>query len=100
MKRYSPQNSFLVKHGLTSEDIAKIEPFVPSPTIDGYRNKCEFSFGKHPFTGEFTVGFRLASYKQGSLSVVGVEHLPNISDKVNSVLFFGESIDFVAVLVL
>ena len=53
------QNAFLVKHGLTSDDLAKIEPFVASPTIDGYRNKCEFSFGNHPSTGEVTVGFRL-----------------------------------------
>jgi tRNA/tmRNA/rRNA uracil-C5-methylase (TrmA/RlmC/RlmD family) len=52
------QNAFLVKHGLTSDDLAKIDPFVPSPIIEGYRNKCEFSFGNHPFTGEITVGFR------------------------------------------
>jgi tRNA/tmRNA/rRNA uracil-C5-methylase (TrmA/RlmC/RlmD family) len=76
------QNAFLVKHGLKSDDLAKIEPFVKSPIIDGYRNKCEFSFGQHPFTGEMTVGFRLASYRKGSLAVVGVDHLPNVSDKV------------------
>jgi tRNA/tmRNA/rRNA uracil-C5-methylase (TrmA/RlmC/RlmD family) len=67
---------------LRAEDLAKIEPFVPSPVVSGYRNKCEFSFGRHPFTGEMTVGFRLASYKKGSLAVVSVAHLPNVSEKV------------------
>ena len=47
-----------MQHGLTSDDLAKIEPFVASPVINGYRNKCEFSFGHHPITGEVTVGFR------------------------------------------
>jgi hypothetical protein len=53
-----------------------------SPIIDGYRNKCEFSFGKHPVTGEVKVGFRLASYKAGSTAVVGPESLPIVSEKV------------------
>lgn len=84
-KEVFKQNAFLVKRGIASEEIATIEPFVRSKVINGYRNKCEFSFGKHPKIGETTVGFRLTSYKKGSLSVVGVEHLPNVSDKMKKI---------------
>lgn len=62
--------------------LAQVEEFVKSPVIDGYRNKCEFSVGLHPETQEVTVGFRLASYKKGSVAVVGAEDLPIVSNKV------------------
>ena len=41
----------------------------------------------------------MASYKQGSLSVVGVEHLPNISEKVNSISVEKLTFEIKAVLV-
>lgn len=69
-----------------NETIAKIEPIVPSPVINGYRNKCEFSIGKHPESGEIVVGFRLASYKKGSLSVVDISHLPQVSDTMKKIV--------------
>jgi tRNA (uracil-5-)-methyltransferase len=41
-----------------------VQPIRPSPVIDGYRNKCEFSFGTDKI-----VGFRLGCYKDGSVRV-------------------------------
>lgn len=71
---------------LRLDDIAVVEPFIPSPVLNGYRNKCEFSVGYHPeHPDQVTVGFRLASYKKGSLAVVGVEDLPIVSDRVSAV---------------
>ena len=63
-----------------------VDDIVPSPVITGYRNKCEFSIGKHPETGETVVGFRLASYKRGSIAVVGIDHLPQVSDSMKKVV--------------
>ena len=45
------------------ENLAILEEFIPSPEINGYRNKCEFTIGRHPETSQPIVGFRLASYK-------------------------------------
>ena len=67
------------------ENVAVLEPFVHSPILDGYRNKCEFSIGKHPETSEVTVGFRLSSYKKGSVSIVGVEGIPIVSERVSDI---------------
>ena len=69
-----------------NETIAKIEPIVPSPVVNGYRNKCEFSIGKHPESGEIVVGFRLASYKKGSVAVVGINHLPQVSNAMKQLV--------------
>ena len=59
------------------ETVAPLDNFVRSPTLKGYRNKCEFSIG---FSGDKTisVGFRLSSYKSGSVEVVSVATLPDI----------------------
>lgn len=51
--------------------LCPVESVVPSPLIDGYRNKCEFSIGH-----DCTVGFRLGSYKDGSLQVAPIESCP------------------------
>ena len=68
------------------EEVAVVEPIVPSPVVNGYRNKCEFSIGKHPETGKSVVGFRLSSYKKGSVAVVDIDHLPQVSDKMKGVV--------------
>ena len=65
-----------------SEGVANVERIVPSPIVNGYRNKCEFSIGQHPESGKPVVGFRLSSYKKGSVAVVGIDHLPIVPDKV------------------
>ncbi|KAK4319103.1 hypothetical protein Pmani_009936 [Petrolisthes manimaculis] len=66
--------------------VCEVDPIVPSPQIDGYRNKCEFSVGNNPETGQATVGFRVASYKAGSMCVAPVSHLKNIPLKMKDVV--------------
>ncbi len=73
------------------ENLVQVKPTVASPSINGYRNKCEFSVGLHPDNGVVTVGFRLGGYRQGSLGVVGVDDLPIVSDKVMSPYFGGRA---------
>ena len=68
------------------KDVAKVEEMVPSPVVNGYRNKCEFSIGKHPENEEYVVGFRLTSYKKGSVAVVGIDHLPQVSSNMKQVV--------------
>ncbi|PRD35734.1 UNVERIFIED_CONTAM: tRNA (uracil-5-)-methyltransferase A [Trichonephila clavipes] len=55
-------------------------PIKPSPVTSAYRNKCEFTVGKHLYTKERTVGFRLNSYKEGSMSVAEPDDCVNISE--------------------
>ena len=59
-----------------------VETVVESPSTEGYRNKCEFSVGFHPETEEIVVGFRLASYKKGSVSVAPVANVPVVSERM------------------
>ncbi|XP_017778980.1 PREDICTED: tRNA (uracil-5-)-methyltransferase homolog A [Nicrophorus vespilloides] len=51
-------------------------------TIDGYRNKCEFSVGMNEETGEKTVGFRIGSYVNGITGVGPIENLKHIPDSM------------------
>ncbi|OWF44278.1 tRNA (uracil-5-)-methyltransferase homolog A-like [Mizuhopecten yessoensis] len=44
-------------------------PIKPSPVLEDYRNKCEFTVGKDINGQDNTVGFRYGLYKQGSKSV-------------------------------
>ncbi len=85
-KEFMKSNGFFKDHGITEATLAKLEPFVPSPVTQGYRNKCEFTVGLHPETKKATVGFRLASYKKGSVAVVGIDHLPMVSDVMKKVV--------------
>ena len=77
--------------GFDKSGLATQEPIVRSPVLQGYRNKCEFSVGHHPETDEVTVGFRLASYKKGSVAVVGVDDIPIVSDVMKAVVKSFES---------
>jgi len=58
----------------SSEPICELLPIIPSPKIEGYRNKCEFSIGKNA-EGEIAVGNRLGSYVSGCLQVGSIEDL-------------------------
>ncbi|KAG0423789.1 hypothetical protein HPB47_000446 [Ixodes persulcatus] len=60
-------------------------PIRASPVTEGYRNKNEFSVGRHLATGEATVGFRLSSYRQGSMSVAPPDALPNVPASAKAV---------------
>ena len=77
--------------GFDKSGLAIQEPIVRSPVLQGYRNKCEFSVGHRPETDEVTVGFRLASYKKGSVAVVGVDDIPIVSDVMKAVVKSFES---------
>ena len=43
------------KHGAA----ARVDEVRESPTIEGYRNKCEFAIGLNPENRRLTVGFKL-----------------------------------------
>lgn len=64
------------------ETLAPVQNFVRSPSVTGYRNKCEFTIG-HMSPSEtekvVSVGFRLSSYKNGSVEVVSLSSLPDIA---------------------
>ncbi|KLL01775.1 MAG: hypothetical protein MRERC_9c067 [Mycoplasmataceae bacterium RC_NB112A] len=47
----------------------ELEPIIPSPVLEGYRNKCEFSAGLN-LQGEKTFGFRLGAYREGIINTV------------------------------
>ncbi|USN58676.1 MAG: hypothetical protein H6767_00740 [Candidatus Peribacteria bacterium] len=63
------------------------QPIIPSPLVDGYRNKVEFSFGKYISAKEgreehFNVGF----HKQGSFSQIqDYEGCILIDDELNNI---------------
>ena len=65
--------------------VCEMDPIIPSPITDGYRNKCEFTIGTNPETNETTVGFRISSYKEGSVSVGPIDDLLNVSEKMKKV---------------
>lgn len=54
--------------------------FKESPQINAYRNKSEFAIGKNA-NNEIIVGFRLASYIQGSIQVGAIDDLPHIPER-------------------
>lgn len=59
----------------------ELQNVIPSPAVDGYRNKCEFSIGKNS-DGEITVGNRLGSYAGGLVEVASVQNLKIVPDKM------------------
>ncbi|XP_013783880.1 tRNA (uracil-5-)-methyltransferase homolog A-like [Limulus polyphemus] len=54
-------------------------PIRESPVTTGYRNKCEFTVGRHVESSEVTVGFRLSSYKDGCMFIGEPDQCMNIS---------------------
>ncbi|CAH9075193.1 unnamed protein product [Cuscuta europaea] len=56
----------------------KLESVVPSPLINGYRNKCEFSVG-YSLTGKPCVGFQLGNFREGVTAVEEPLDCPNVS---------------------
>ncbi|XP_067929923.1 tRNA (uracil-5-)-methyltransferase homolog A-like [Watersipora subatra] len=66
-------------HGLLS-------PISPSPKTESYRNKCEFTVGRHPISGDITVGYRLGEYKEGTVAVLNPTDLPNTSQSMKDIV--------------
>lgn len=65
-------------------EICPIAPCIPSPVIDGYRNKCEFTFGVTP-SGERTLGFLLGLFKDGITTVLPPTNCIHVSDSAKSI---------------
>jgi len=73
-----------------------LDEFVPSPVIDNYRNKCEFTIGFDATETLCKIGFRLGEYKTGSNEVVEPYVCRNISEHMKAFLkrfhaYFDES---------
>ena len=52
-------------HGLPCE----LAPTIPSPITQGYRSKCDFSFG-FDLDGHMSVGFLLGLFKEGKNTIL------------------------------
>lgn len=66
--------------------VCEVEDIIPSPVTDAYRNKCEFTIGINPENDLPTVGFRIASYKEGSIHVGPIAHLCHLPDAMKKVV--------------
>eukprot|EP00127_Corallochytrium_limacisporum_P005038 Clim_evm34s197 gene=Clim_evmTU34s197 len=65
---------------LTKENTVNLlEHIIPSPQINGYRNKSDFNLGPGP-DGLPTVGFQYGLYREGSVSVGPASECPHMSD--------------------
>ncbi|XP_043831563.1 tRNA (uracil(54)-C(5))-methyltransferase homolog isoform X2 [Dromiciops gliroides] len=62
-----------------------LHPFIPSPVIDGYRNKSSFSINRGPDGNLKTVGYYLKSWKGSNIFCVKPSHLKDIPEKHNQV---------------
>ncbi|KAJ3065883.1 tRNA methyltransferase 2, partial [Podochytrium sp. JEL0797] len=58
--------------------LCPLEDVVPSPIIDDYRTKCEFTIG-FDLEGKKTVGFLLGLYKEGITAVLEPTEIKNTS---------------------
>lgn len=76
-----------------SELPCELWPIRRADSIDGYRNKCEFSVGLNPETNEQTVGFRIGSYVNGFTGVAPVSHLVHIPGKMKLVVEVNVGVD-------
>lgn len=61
-----------------------VQPIKPSPRQEGYRNKCEFTIGRDE-DNQLTIGFRMSSFRGGSLRVVAPTECPNVSQPMKTV---------------
>ena len=71
IKKNNPSLKEFIEKNETVND-GLICPFldvIPSPVVDKYRNKCEFTFGKNP-SGDLTLGFLLGLVKEGYSAVI------------------------------
>ena len=58
--------------------LCDLSPPVPSPVLEGYRNKCEFSLGRDREGGR-VAGFLLGKYTEGMLAVAPVDDCVHVS---------------------
>ncbi|KAI8902403.1 S-adenosyl-L-methionine-dependent methyltransferase [Globomyces pollinis-pini] len=58
--------------------ITSVSDILASPTVNGYRNKCEFSFG-YDLEGNKTIGFLLGCFKEGMTTVLSPQVCLHVS---------------------
>ena len=56
-----------------------LEDVVASPVTEGYRNKCEFTFGLGHADRQPTLGFLLGAYRDGIVTVEHPADVPHVS---------------------
>lgn len=85
-KNNDTAKTWLSEQRLLNEGLCcKLHPIKPSPVLNGYRNKCEFTVGLSPEGKDNTVGFRLGSYKDGVISVIEPDDCINIPQSMKHV---------------
>uniref|UniRef100_A0A452U7S2 tRNA (uracil(54)-C(5))-methyltransferase n=2 Tax=Ursus maritimus TaxID=29073 RepID=A0A452U7S2_URSMA len=67
-----------------------LHPIIPSPVINGYRNKSTFSVNRGPDGNPKTVGYYLGTWRDRSIVCVRSNHLKNIPEKHNQVAQYYE----------
>lgn len=68
-----------------SRTVDLLQDISPSPVINGYRNKCEFTVGPG-FDGDNVVGFRLGSYVSGEVRVVEPTECVHVSPRTKLIV--------------
>ncbi len=61
-----------------------LDPILPSPMIEGYRSKYEFTFGKD-LNGEKTCGFLLGLFKKGFHAVLNPRQCLHVSNSAKCI---------------
>ena len=60
-------------------------PILPSPLQNGYRNKCEFTFGKD-IHGKPCVGFSLGGFRDGNLTVANARDCLHVPESIKALV--------------
>lgn len=92
------ESSLRVLHGVSGRVAAPhseglhchLHPIIPSPIINGYRNKSTFSVNRSPDGNPKTVGYYLGTWKDGNIVCVPCSHLKNIPEKHSQVAQYYE----------
>nr|XP_037844871.1 tRNA (uracil(54)-C(5))-methyltransferase homolog isoform X3 [Chlorocebus sabaeus] len=62
-----------------------LHPIIPSPVINGYRNKSTFSVNRGPDGNPKTVGYYLGTWRDGNIVCVRSNNLKNVPEKHSQV---------------
>ncbi|KAJ8676069.1 hypothetical protein QAD02_011855 [Eretmocerus hayati] len=77
---------FKIQSGFNDGLPIQLKRIGHSNTIDGYRNKCEFTIGYDVTQSKRMIGFRLSSYASGSTAVGPIHHLRHIPEKMKTAI--------------
>ncbi len=83
-RKQKSMNSVLSKYfkASGSEEIVS-QRILPAPLQNGYRNKCEFTFGKD-VKGEPCVGFSLGGFREGNLTVADAHDCLHVPESIKA----------------